>query len=220
MNSSASPPATPSIAAGEFGAWLKQARAALQGRGGMSVPCGDCVGCCTSHYSILLRPHDAALDIVPVAVLSSVPELHYPHAKMKPRADGTCPMFVSGQCSIYAQRPQTCLDYDCRVFTAAGIEVGADKPTINRRIHAWAFTYENNSAHEAHAAIRAAAAFIQHHAAAFPSQWAPTSPSGIAVLAIKVYELFLTTSDIEEPVAQRASAIVSASRMFDAASKA
>lgn len=210
-----SDPTTAPIAAGPFGAWLAQAREALRGRGGMNVPCGDCVGCCTSHYSILLRPHDAALDVVPAALLSNVPGMWYPHAKMNPRADGTCPMFTEGRCSIYAQRPQTCLDYDCRVFAAAGLEAGADRPVINQRIHAWQFTYENEEAMRAHAAIQAAAVFIREHAESFADDWAPRVPAGIAALAIKVYELFLIPDSPYEP-AERAADIMRHSRAFDA----
>ncbi|MGC3981401.1 MAG: YkgJ family cysteine cluster protein [Steroidobacteraceae bacterium] len=209
-NNSAAP-----IAAGPFGQWLQQARAALRGNGGMDVPCGDCVGCCTSHYSILLRPHDAALDIVPVKFLSSVPGLFYPHAKMNPMPNGHCPMFQEGRCSIYAQRPQTCLDYDCRVFAAAGIPTGDNRPTINQRIKQWRFTYESAAEQQAHAAVQAAATFINEHSAAFPAGWLPDNPSGIAVLAVKVYELFL--SEPMSDAAEMAEAIVKASRAFDAA---
>lgn len=204
------------VAAGPFGQWLQQVRAALHGNGGMDVPCGDCVGCCTSGYSILLRPHDAALDVVPVKFLSNVKGLAYPHAKMNPLDNGHCPMFQQGKCSIYAQRPQTCLDYDCRVFAAAGIETGRDRPVINKRIREWRFTYASDAERQAHAAVQTAASFIRDHAALFPTDWWPNNPSGLAVLAIKVYALFI------EPRAQRAhtelaTAIIQASREFDAA---
>ncbi len=204
------------IEAGAFGHWLAQAQAALRGRGGMDVPCGECVGCCTSNYSILLRPDDEALDIVPVSVLSSVPGMHYPHAKMNPRSDGTCPMFSSGRCAIYAQRPQTCLDYDCRVFAAAGMEAGDDKPVINRRIRAWVFSYENAAAQHAHQAIQSAARFIRQHADAFPQGWVPRTPAGIAVLALKVHEVFLEQSRMPDCIADQITAIVQASQRFDA----
>lgn len=206
------------VAAGPFGRWLAQARGALKGNGGMEVPCGDCVGCCTSSYSILLRPHDAALDVVPVKFLSSVPGLAYPHAKMSPLENGHCPMFQKGKCSIYAQRPQTCLDYDCRVFAAAGIQTGDNRPVINQRIRQWRFTYESELERKSHAAVRSAAAFISEHGSAFPADWLPNNPSGVAVVAVKVYELFLDASGPTLGDAEMAAAIVKASRDFDAAS--
>jgi Fe-S-cluster containining protein len=203
------------IAAGPFGQWLRQARAALRGNGGMEVPCGECVGCCTSGYSILLRPHDAALDVVPVKFLSSAPGMAYPHAKMNPLASGHCPMFQQGKCSIYAQRPQTCLDYDCRVFAAAGIPTGDNRPVINQRIREWRFTYESERDRQAHVAVQSAAAFISEHTAAFPANWLPNNPSGIAVLAVKVYEVFLDAERMTDHDVESALAIVKASGEFD-----
>lgn len=203
------------VAAGPFGQWLQQVRAALSGNGGMDVPCGDCVGCCTSGYSILLRPHDAALDVVPVKFLSNVRGLSYPHAKMNPLENGHCPMFQEGKCSIYAQRPQTCLDYDCRVFAAAGIETSSDRPAINKRIREWRFSYASDADRQAHAAVQAAAAYIRDHAALFPADWMPGNPSGLAVLALKVYALFLEAGR-RLPDDDLAAAIVRASREFDA----
>lgn len=208
--------ATNDIAAGPFGQWLTQARAALRGNGGMDVPCGECVGCCTSSYSILLRPHDAALDVVPVKFLSNVKGLAYPHAKMNPLENGHCPMFQQGKCSIYAQRPQTCLDYDCRVFAAAGIETNADRPAINKRIRQWRFTYESEVDRQAHQAIQRAAAFVAAHPDAFPLGWAPNNPSGLAVLAIKVYELFLREDAQVGNEKEMVNRIFSMSREFDA----
>jgi hypothetical protein len=164
-----------------------------------------------------LRPQDAALEVVPAKFLSGVPGLAYPHAKMNPLANGHCPMFQHGKCSIYAQRPQTCLDYDCRVFAAAGIPTGDNRPVINQRIRQWRFAYESAADHQAHAAIRSAAAFISKHGAAFPADWFPNNPSGIAVLAIKVYALFLDADQATIEVAVMAEAIVKASRDFDAA---
>lgn len=205
------------VPAGAFGAWLRQARAALRGRQGMQVPCGSCTGCCTSHYAILLRPTDAALDLVSAALLSPAPGLDYPHARLLPRADGTCPMLEHGRCSIYTQRPQTCLDYDCRVFAAAGLLAGAQRPAINARIRAWRFDYEDAAALRAHAAVRAAAAFLRQHAPAFPRNWVPASPSGIAVLAIKAYEPFMADGGDEAvDAATRAEQIVRLIQAFDA----
>jgi len=203
------------IDAGFFGDWLQRASAALRSNVGMDVPCGDCVGCCTSHYSILLRPHDAALDIVPAAVLTGVSGLSYPHFKMNPRSDGTCPMFNQGRCDIYAHRPQTCLDYDCRVYAAAGLEAAADKPVINKRIRAWFFRYENDTARSQHAAIRAAALFLQQHAALFPAGWLPTAPAGLAVLAIKTHAAFLTAQPTNDDLTATVRAMLDAQRDFD-----
>ena len=202
------------IDAGNFGLWLSQARAALRGDGGMDVPCGDCVGCCTSGYSILLRPQDQAIDIVPAKFLSSVNGLAYPHSKMNPLANGHCPMFNEGKCSIYASRPQTCLDYDCRVFAAAGIDAG-DRPIINKRINEWRFEYATEEEIKAHAAVQQAAKFITRHAERFPNSWKTATSSAIAVLAVKVYELFLDQDADNIDIALMTNNIVDAVRCFD-----
>jgi len=101
-------------------------------------------------------------------------------------------MLSCGQCTIYSQRPQTCLDYDCRVFAAAGIEAGgADKAVINRRVHEWRFRFSSDADRQAHAAIRAAAAFLRDGYEHLPAGFAPRSPLGIAALALRVYPVFL-----------------------------
>ena len=132
------------------------------------------------------------------------------------RDDGTCPMLEGGKCSIYPQRPQTCRDYDCRVFAAAGIDAGGDdKEVINRRVRAWRFTYESDTDRAAHRAVQSAAAFIQHQGDSFPGR-APTAPTGIAVLAIKAYAVFLDPMIETRSESDIATAIIRASRDFDA----
>jgi hypothetical protein len=180
------------IDAGDFGAWLLQARAALRGVAGTRVPCGDCTGCCTSGYSLEVRPTDAkALERMPVG------SLHRSRGTsanwtLRPKADGACPMLSCGQCSIYAQRPQTCLDYDCRVFSAAGMQAGgADKAVINRRVQQWCFRFSCEEDQQAHAAIGAAAGFIRTGGSNFPPGSVPQNPLGIAALALRVYPVFL-----------------------------
>ncbi|HTY93803.1 MAG TPA: YkgJ family cysteine cluster protein [Steroidobacteraceae bacterium] len=182
----------PGIDAGDFGAWLREARAALRGSAGSRVPCGDCTGCCTSSYSIEVRPGDAAaLEKIPVHSLSR-PLRPTGHWSIRPNADGTCPMLRGGRCGIYAQRPQTCLDYDCRVFAAAGIEAGgADKAVINRRVREWRFRFSSAEDRLAHEAIRAAAAFIRDGREHFPQGSVPLQPLGIAGLALRAYPVFL-----------------------------
>jgi len=205
------------IAAGAFGAWLEQARASLRGMQGADVPCGDCVGCCVSSYFIPVRPGDrAALDVIPAKYLVNAPNEPLGQWLMGYREDGTCPMLVDRSCTIYAIRPQTCRDYDCRVFAAAGIEAGGDdKAVINRRVRAWVFTYPSVEDRAAHEAVKAAAAFIANRRASFPGGRAPTAPTGIAVLAVKVYAVFLDPGIAGKADADIAQAIIAASREFD-----
>ena len=204
--------------AGDFGAWLSQAREALRGSAGNPVPCGDCTGCCTSSYSIEVRPTDAAaLERIPEKSLFRSTRSAAGNWTVRPNPDGRCPMLGCGKCTIYAQRPQTCLDYDCRVFAAAGIEAGgADKAVINRRVAQWRFRFTTAEARAAHAAIRAAAAFIRDARANFPPGTAPLNPLGIAALALRVYPLFLS-ADPRHSAADIARAVVAAGAAFDRA---
>ena len=201
-------------AAGSFESWLAQTRAALRGDAGVEVPCGDCVGCCVSSYPIPLRAEDSrALAEVPLQFFARTPT---GQAVMIAREDGTCPMFAARRCSIYGDRPQTCRDYDCRVFAAAGLEAGgAEREVINRRVREWQFSYSTHAERVAHDAVRVAAAFIRDKAHCFPER-VPTVPTGIAVLAIKVYTVFLDRDIDKKSEQEIAALIVQASREFDA----
>jgi uncharacterized protein len=202
------------IAAGAFGEWLAQTRASLRGEAGADVPCGDCVGCCTSSYPVPIRPQDTlAVATIPARFLATA---HNGQTMMVAPSDGTCPMLSAGKCSIYAQRPQTCRDYDCRVFAAAGIAAGGEnRSVINRRVREWQFTYSTEEDQAAHAAVRSAAAFIQEKRDSFPGR-VPTAPTGIAVLAIKVYTIFLDRDIQTKSDEDVARAIIETSREFDA----
>lgn len=206
------------IAAGSFGEWLKQARAALQGSGGTEVPCGDCTGCCTSGYSIQLRPEDReALQRIPAELLVTAPGFSSGSQTLPALPNGFCPMMQAGQCAIYAHRPQTCLDYDCRIFAAAGIEAGGpDKGVINKRVREWGFSYHAESDLQAHRAVQSAAAFIRENRDRFPGGRVPTAPTGVAVLALKSYTVFLDPGIEAKSEGQIAADIVAAGNAFDA----
>ena len=205
------------VDAGQFGEWLEQMRASLHGDGGTDVPCGTCVGCCVSSYYIPIRPEDAAARIrIPPQELVSASGQPSGHLMMKYREDGTCPMLRQGACSIYDHRPQTCRDYDCRIFAAAGIDAGgADKAVINKRVHEWMFAYASPADRSAHDAVLAAASFIQTRRDAFPGGLVPVAPTGVAVLAIKAYRIFLEPAVQARDPAEIAQEILDASRRFD-----
>lgn len=206
-----------SVAAGPFGEWLAQARESLRGNGGADVPCGDCIGCCTSSYLIQVRPEDKeSLGKIPAEMLTFAHGFPPGHMVMIPRSDGACPMLHAGKCSIYRQRPQTCLDYDCRIFAAAGIDAGgADKTIINQRVREWQFTYGAEADRAAHRAVQSAASFIKKMSAGFPGARMPMSPTGIAVMAIKVYAVFLSPDLHEKSEEDIAATVMDVSREFD-----
>jgi len=202
------------IAAGSFGAWLERALAALRGEAGLDVPCGGCVGCCTSSYFVRVRPEDTrTLAVIPAELLFEAPG-GPPGDRLLPCArGGACPMFDGAGCSIYADRPRACREYDCRMFAAAGIDAGgADKAVINERVRAWEFSYGSDAERAAHQAVKAAAAFVLAERASFPGGRAPTAPSDVAALALEVYPLFLDPAWRQREPGALARAIVARSR--------
>jgi uncharacterized protein len=207
---------TNGVPAGVFRDWLDRFRTSLLGNDGSDVPCGDCTGCCISGYSVQIRPHDQeARALIPEKLLVSAPGFGRGELTMAAQSDGTCPMLRGSRCSIYQSRPQTCRDYDCRVFAAAGIEAGGtDKAVINRRVRQWRFSYPTEMDRKARAAVMATAEFISTKKSSFPGQRAPTGPTGIAVLACESYGVFLQPDVHEKPDAEIAQAILAASREF------
>jgi hypothetical protein len=201
------------VAAGPFGDWLRRMRRSLQGDEGMDVPCGDCVGCCVSGYSVQLRPEDdRARAQIPAELLVSPPGFPAGHLTVQPKPDGLCPMLHAGRCTIYHVRPQTCLDYDCRIFAAASIDAG--KPVIDKRVQEWRFSYSSDTDRLEHEAVRAAAAFIREHRDSFNVR-VPSAPMGIAVFAIKAYEVFLDPATKTKLPGDVARSMLEALRMFD-----
>jgi len=203
------------LPAGAFIAWLERFRASLLGNDGSDVPCGDCRGCCISGYSVQIRPHDErARALIPEEMLFSALGVARNELTMAPRPDGTCPMLLDNECSIYEGRPQTCRDYDCRVFAAAGLEAGgADKAVINRRVRQWRFSYPTELDREAHAAVKAAATFIANKPRTFPAR-VPAGSTGIAVLACKSYGVFLRPDIYAKTDEEVARMILDANREF------
>lgn len=204
------------LPAGNFSTWLRAMRAALAGGPGMDVACGDCVGCCTSSYVIKVRAHEtAALRHIPAEHLTPAPD--DPGTRhMGFDSSGHCPMFAAGGCSIYPHRPETCHTYDCRIFSAAGMNAGETRVAINERIARWRFEYASDAERTEHRAVTAAANFLRQHPVRFPNGKIPSRPGEIAVLAVKSYTVFLGAVPDDRAAA---AAIIDACRSFDAGSQ-
>jgi Fe-S-cluster containining protein len=187
------PPIDDELAAGDFAPWLRELRETRAVGDGTDVACGTCTGCCTSAYFIHVGPDEIeTLKRIPRALRVPAPGLPPGHVVLGYDARGHCPMLVDGACTIYAHRPRTCRQYDCRVFPAAGIAAGGEeKHAINRQIARWRFAYPSDGDRDAQAAVRAAVDFLRAHANAFPAGVVPSNPTQLAVLAIDAHELFL-----------------------------
>jgi hypothetical protein len=188
-------------------------RASLAGGPGMQVACGDCVGCCTSSYFIKVRASEVeALRRIPPGQLTGSPRDPHGTRLMGYDAQGHCPMFHGGGCSIYSHRPDTCRTYDCRVFAACGMDAGSGRDVINQRVARWRFEYPQAGDLQEQRAVLAAAAFLRQHPVRFPGGHVPARATDIAVRAVKSYQVFMgERASHEDTVA----GIIEACRKFD-----
>jgi Fe-S-cluster containining protein len=175
-----------------FSDWLARTRRARKSDAGADVPCGECRGCCTSSYFIHIRPDETeTLSRIPKKLLFPAPGLPKGHKLLGYDEKGHCPMFIDNRCSIYRHRPQTCRDYDCRIFPATGLTLGDEKPAISRQAERWKFAFPEARDRAEFKAVRAAAEFLNAHAAEFPAGFVPGNPTQRAIVALKVYPVFL-----------------------------
>jgi Fe-S-cluster containining protein len=175
--------------AGPFSAWIAGVGEPVD------VPCGTCTACCRSAYFIHVEPDETeTLRHLPKALLFPAPGRPPGHQVLPFDDRGRCPMLGERGCTIYAQRPRTCRTYDCRVFTAAGLDpADDDKPHIAERTRRWRFdTAAEPTAAEQLDAVRRAARYLRARAhECFPDGDAPTSNGQRALLAVQVHTAFL-----------------------------
>jgi Fe-S-cluster containining protein len=211
---------TADLPAGGFSQWLSQTRAAQRSNEDVDVACGACNACCKSSYFIHIAPTESGtLRRIPKQLLFAAPGLPAGNVIMGYDENGRCPVLVDEKCSIYADRPQTCRTYDCRVFPAAGIDGGGnEKELLNQRIRRWKFSYASPSDRADHAAVQASAAFLQRQADKFPSGFVPRNPAQLAVLAVIVYDVFVNHADDDRvrTEIEIATAVIERKKTFDA----
>ncbi len=180
------------IDAGSFSSWLHETLKSLKTGMGMNVPCGACTGCCTSSYFIRIKPFETgAISRIPKELLFPAPGLSRGNYVLGYDENGHCPMFKNGKCKIYNSRPETCRLYDCRIFSATGIPVDSNRNIILERIKQWRFSFPENIDRAEYDAVRNCAEFIRRFSSHFPKGFIPNNPTQLAVLAIKIYEVFL-----------------------------
>lgn len=187
------PPEATRIKAGRFGAWLSEIEAALSSDKGTDVPCGDCVGCCTSSLFIHIGPNERdTLDRIPKALLFPAPRMPKGHVLMGYGSNGHCPMFLNGRCSIYQHRPNTCRTFDCRVFPATGVTPDPERRIIADRATRWEFEFSDNDENNMRA-CQLAAEFLRTREAELPAGTVPRNPSQISALAIRLRRSFINS---------------------------
>lgn len=181
------------LPAGRFSFWLRGIREAQVAGTGADVPCGECNACCRSSYFIHVGPEETeTLDRIPGELLFPAPGLPEGHVLLGFDENGHCPMLVDDRCSIYDDRPQTCRNFDCRIFPATGLAAGDDaKALIDQQVQRWDFSFPARQDRNEHSAVQAAAAFLREREELFPDGVVPSNSTQLAVLAIKVFDVFL-----------------------------
>jgi Fe-S-cluster containining protein len=141
---------------------------------------------------IYIKPEERqTIRRIPRALLFPAPGLPKGHVLMGYDDKGQCPMLIDNQCSIYEDRPQTCRDYDCRIFSATGISVDQQtQPEIAQRVQEWVFNFENEGSREDERVLKEATSFLEKNRELFPPGSVPNNPVQLAVLAIRIYRLF------------------------------
>lgn len=184
------------INAGAFSQWLNAIR---RDQGG-DVPCGACNACCRSAYFIHIRADETdSLEHIPRAIRFAAPGRPKGEQVMGFDDQGACPMLQDGKCTVYAHRPQTCRDYDCRIFAACGIRAGGEeKAAVNEQVARWTFEYPNPIDHAEQAAVRAASEFLQAKRALFPNGFIPDNPTQLALLVLTCFECFMSAAQITD----------------------
>jgi uncharacterized protein len=132
------------LPAGDFSAWLGQIRHAQDSSIiETTVSCGECNACCRSSLFIHIKPDEKeTLGRIPKRLLFPAPGLPPGHVLMGYDENGKCPMLQNNGCSIYDSRPQTCRQFDCRIFSATGVEMSATaQASIVEQARRWRFAY-------------------------------------------------------------------------------
>jgi len=182
--------------AGEYSEWLNETINIIKTKGESDVACEECSACCNSSYFVHITPNDKdAIKHIPKELTFIAPGMPKGHLLLGYDSKGHCPMFTNNKCSIYEFRPQTCRQYDCRVFPATGIKNSEKgKEVIAKQSERWKFDFKNKKDKEAFEAVQASAKFIRKNASHFPSGFLPSNATQQAVLAIAVSEIFINKS--------------------------
>ena len=205
------------IEAGNFSNWLSDTRSALRNDAETDVPCGECNACCRSSYFIHIKPDEIeTLSHIPDELLFPAPGLPEGNVLVGYDEKGHCPMLRDGACSIYDHRPATCRSYDCRIFPATGIQISdKDKVLITQQIQRWKFNLSGVEEINEHKAVQKAASFLTHNSKLFPPDLLPGNPTQLAIMAIKVHDLFLEQDEQAVDDGKMVEAVITAREKFD-----
>lgn len=181
---------------GDFATWVDEVQAAIRGERDAVVPCDGCVACCTSSQFVHIAPDETeTLRRVPAQLQVRAPGMPRGHVVLGYDERGHCPMLVDNRCSIYEHRPRTCRSFDCRVFTATGVEPSPGQGAIAERAREWRFRLSTAKAGATSDAVRAAAEFLRREGGISRTQ--------LAARAIEIHHLFLGGTEPDAELVRR-----------------
>lgn len=174
----------------------------------LDVPCGDCAACCQSSMFILIRPQDTeAKQAIAPELRFRAPGLPDGFEVMGFDERGHCPMYQQG-CSIYAQRPTTCRQFDCRIFAISTVaEDQQQHPDIAASSRQWQLNQVTPQEQQQLDRIAAIRRWWQQHQGALPEALQPPRPSQQAVLVLDIYQRFPDDEFWAQPTADIVTAI-------------
>ena len=175
-----------------FSHWLEQTRRNLASGGSADVPCGGCTGCCRAKQFVHIEADETeTLSRIPGRYLFPAPGKPAGTMVMGYDDEGRCPMLAGNGCSIYAHRPRTCRQYDCRVLAAAGVEVeDEDRRPIAEQVARWQIECDSSEDRANLDALRSAAGFLHGHPECFESG-KPANETELALHAVKAQPVFV-----------------------------
>ena len=205
------------LEAGTFSTWLETTRSALKHDQETDVPCGACNACCRSAYFIHIKPDEIdTLAHIPSELLFPAPGQPKGNVLMGFDENGHCPMLKDGACSIYEHRPLTCRSYDCRIFPATGIHVdGKDKSAIVDQVKRWKFSLPEERDNQHLKSVQRSATFLRTRSKLFPEGELPANSTQLAIMAIKVHELFMETDLASTNDDEMVEAVINSRDSFD-----
>ena len=95
------------------------------------VPCADCSACCYYEGIVVDEKRDRRRLPHLLTERNADGEL-----VLQRRADGACVHLGELGCMVYEHRPSTCRSFDCRVYTAMGLDGRCDD---NHQLPEWEF---------------------------------------------------------------------------------
>lgn len=119
---------------------------------GMTVPCGTCTACCSTDMPVGLTKEEAQRlphELMPHFIGTEI-ENGEPMRYVLAHTNGHCSQYdpENKVCTIYATRPKSCRDFDCRATWLSGMRVHSDAKggdEFNRALDDWRTEFHSDA---------------------------------------------------------------------------